>query len=223
MATWTLAQLRTRVRERADMVHSQFVSDSEVNGYISNSYAKFYDLVTSAYVDDYVSDPVEFTISSGNTYALPSTFYKLVGLDFYYGSDWVEVRNFNFNLRNSKVSAYNVSRYHPTLRYKLMGSSSFWMIPTDQATGTYRYFFIPKYTALTLDTDTMDGYNGWEEFIVYDAAIKCLIKEESDVQVFQMERAKIENDLMAAAKSRDTGETETITDVNANEFDFFGY
>ena len=224
MALWTLAQLREKVRERADMVHSEFVSDTELNGYISQSYAKFYDLITSAFRDDYVNDPVSFTISSGNTYtfAEDEDFYKLVGVDFYLNGKWVEIRSFNFNQRNVSATAlYGRNAYHSTLRYKLMGSRQLIFIPTDQATGTYRYWGIPKAAPLTADTDEIDGYNGWEEFIVWDSAIKCLIKEESDISDHKEERAKIENDILVTAKSRDTGESEKITDVYAGDVDYY--
>lgn len=225
MGIWTLAQLKTRVRERADMVYSEFVSDAELAGYISNSYAKFYDMVTSAYVDDYVLDPFQFTISSGNSYTFTNTenFYKLVGVDFLDGSQWCEVRNFNFNQRNSTGQAYNMGRYHPVLRYKLMGSERLIFIPTDQATGTYRYWGIPKAAVLTTDTDQIDGYNGWEEYIVVDAAIKCLIKEESGIEEMVRERKILVDDIMAAAQNRDTGESERITDVYAGDLDYCRY
>lgn len=225
MPSWTLAQLKTRTRERADMVYSDFVSDTELAGYISNSYARFYDLVTSAYVDDYVGDPVSFTISSGNSYTFTEdeSFYKLVGVDFSDGGQWREVRSFNFNERNTTSQAFNANRYHPVLRYKLMGSRQLIFIPTDQATGTYRYWGIPKAAVLSDDTDEIDGYNGWEEFIVIDAAIKCLLKEESDVTTLLVERQRIVDDILAAAKSRDTGESERITDVYAGDLDYFRF
>lgn len=225
MPNWTLAQLKTKVRERADMVYSKFVGDDELAGYISNSYAKFYDLVTSSYVDDYVNDPFSFTISSGNSYTFTEAenFYKLVGVDFYDGGQWTEVRNFNFNQRNVSNTGFYINRYHSKLRYKLMGSKQLIFIPTDDATGTYRYWGIPKASPLEDDADEMDGYNGWEEWIVWDSAIKCLVKEESDISVHMAERAKLEQDILVAAKTRDTGECERITDVYAGDIDYYRY
>lgn len=225
MGLWTLAQLKTRVRERADMVYSKFVSDAELTGYISNSYARFYDMVTSAYVDDYVNDPFQFTISSGNSYVFTANenFYKLVGVDFLDGGQWCEVRNFNFNQRNTTANAFNTNRYHPVLRYKLMGSKQLLFIPTDQATGTYRYWGIPNAAVLATDTDEIDGYNGWEELIIIDAAIKCLLKEESDVNDLKVERKLLYDEILAAAKNRDTGESERITDVYAGDIDYYRF
>lgn len=61
-----------------------------------------------------------------------------------------------------------------------------------------------------------DDYNGWIEYVIVDAAIKCLQKEESDTTA--LERAKsfqlqrIEN----AAQNRDVGEPERISDTSRN-------
>lgn len=48
-----------------------------------------------------------------------------------------------------------------------------------------------------------DGVNGFDEFIVLDAAINILSKEESDTTRLERERAKIENDLRMMAEDRD--------------------
>ena len=63
----TLATLRNRVRQRADMENNNFVSDSEVNQYINSSYAELYDLLVAKFEDYYVADPLEFAISSGSS------------------------------------------------------------------------------------------------------------------------------------------------------------
>ena len=76
----TLSSLRTSVRQRADMEFSQFVTDTELDSYINNSYKELYDLVTSRF-EDYYSSQLLFTVSSGSTQSLPTDFYKLRGID----------------------------------------------------------------------------------------------------------------------------------------------
>lgn len=217
MASWTLAQLKTKVRERADMVYSQFVSDSELQGYISASYSDYYDQIVKVYADQLVSDPVSFTIVSGNTYTLDTNFYKLVGLDFQDGTDWREVRSFDFNERNSNNHDFGRGYYHPILKYRLIGNK-LRFIPIDQATGTYRYWYIPLYTPLLLDADTMDGYNGWEEYIVIDAAIKCLLKEETSVKELLMLREEWRTKIAESAQNRDAGQSQRIIDVQGYDY-----
>lgn len=223
MASWTLSQLMTRVRERADMVNSKFISDDELKRYISASYAELYDLVVGAYEDHYLSDPVSFTISSGaNTYDLDANFYKLVGVDYSLNGEWVEIRPFNFNERNRKSYNVRYDNYHPSIRYRLTGSK-LRFVPTDEAAGTYRYWYIPLASTLTADADTIDGFNGWEEYVVIDAAIKCLTKEESDVTVLMVEKNAMKERILSASHNRDSGDTQRVTDVRRSYDDHLFY
>lgn len=222
-STATLADLKKRVRERADMVDSEFVDDtegdSELVRLIQQSYRKLYNLVVSSFSDFYVEDPVEFTISSGNTYDLDTDFYKLVGVDYSSGGRWVVVPPFNFNNRN--VSNSRIQRgVHSTLRYRLMGSV-LRFIPTDNATGTYRYWYIKKPNVPVDDSDTIEGYNGWDEFVVIDAAIKCKDKEESDIRYLVAELEQLKNDIIMHAQSRDEGESQSVQDVQQYDEDFY--
>lgn len=221
MALVTLADLRLRTRQSADMVYSQFVTDAEVLTYINSAYSDYYGLVVKAYEDHYLQDPVSFTIASGNVYALPATFFKLVGLDFLDGGQWVEVKSFEWNQRNVNSTFARDGRYHPRLRYRITGNE-LRFIPTDQATGTYQYWAIPLFTPLAADNDTVNGYNGWEEYIVLKAAIKCLRKEESSIRDHQAAVDKLESDILEIAKVRDVGETHGTTDVYANDYGYGG-
>ena len=51
----TLGNIRATVRQRADMVNTQFVTDAELNGYISASYFELYDIIIQKFGDDYES------------------------------------------------------------------------------------------------------------------------------------------------------------------------
>lgn len=221
-STVTLEDLKKRVLERADMVNSNFIDDtsgdSELVRYIQQSYRKLYNLVITSFSDWYVEDPVEFTVASGeNTYTLGDTFYKLVGVDFYLSnSRWIEVRPFNFNERNRLgLGTASLPGYHRTIRYRLMGNK-LRFIPIDNAAGTYRYWYVAKPSVPESDSDTIEGYNGWDEYVILDAAIKCKDKEESDVRLLVSEREQLKEEILINAKSRDESGTDKITDVNAD-------
>jgi hypothetical protein len=55
--------------------------------------------------------------------------------------------------------------------------------------------------------------NGFERFIILDAAIKMLQKEESDTKVLMAEREGVRHRLMLVAKDRTPGESRAIADV----------
>lgn len=222
MALVSLSTLRTRVRETADMEKSKFVSDATLNRFINASAARFHDMVTKSYEDYYLADPVSFTLAAGEYQQdLASDFYKLVGVDYSLGGSWVEVRKFNFNQRN--LSSANVLNrvYHPSIRYRLMGSKLMFA-PMDDAAGDFRYWYNPLYQPMTADTDEMDGFNGWDEWVVLDAAIKCLRKEESDTKELMFDRSELEKSIFESAETRDAGAPEQITDVSQNGYGY-GY
>ena len=74
--TITLAQLRTQARQRADQENSNFVTDSELTGYINNSIAELHDLMMQNYESEYFIKTFEFNTSSGvEDYPLPVDFY----------------------------------------------------------------------------------------------------------------------------------------------------
>lgn len=215
--TITLATLRTDVRQRADMENSQFVTDAEVNGFISSSYGKFYDLLVTKFADYYVDDPIEFTLSAGeDSYTLTSTFYKILGLDLKVGNnEYRPLRIFTFEDRNHRSASDVLRGIHPQVRYRILGNK-IRFTPADRAQGTYRLWQVPRAATLSDDADTIDGINGWEEFIVLDAAIKCLSKEESDTSELTRQRNEIQKRIEDAAASRDIGQPERITDVSRN-------
>lgn len=210
--TVTLSQLRTRCRERADMENSEFISDSELNSYINGSFAELYDLLVSKF-EDYYTTSTTFTIASGNTESLPSDFYKLRGVDFKIdANNWITVRKFNFAERN--VLNNSLRRVgNRQLQYRIVGSTLY-IEPEDNAPGDYKLWYTPIYTPLSSDSDTVDGVNGWEEYIVIDAAIKMLAKEESSTTGLEREKAAMTRRIEAMAQNRDSGEPESITDTS---------
>ena len=210
MATITASDLKLRARQRADMENSEFVTDSELLYYVNNSYAELYDILVAKFEDYYVKNPpYEFTLA-GNDYAanLPADFYKLRGLDRQSGSDWYNLRLFQFEQRNDKLRG--ASPYE-SLRYRVYGSQII-ISPSDQASGTYKVWYIPKFTPLVSDSDTVDGVNGWEEYIVVDVAIKCLQKEESSTTTLEGMKKSLLVRINSMSANRDAGEPERVTD-----------
>jgi len=69
-----------------------------------------------------------------------------------------------------------------------------------------------------------DGINGWENYIVVDAAISMLDKEESDVSSLARKKAGLKQRLEDMAENRDSGEPDVVQDVTGwpDEDDPFG-
>lgn len=196
----TLADLRTRAKEESDNVGQLFISDAEWNKYINNSYGELYALLVQAFGADYfVAAPVTITTDGVNQlFALAADFFKLLGVEVQVqgtAQRWVDLKKFAFADRNSIGTANS-------------------QIPASGQ--SVRYWYIPRVTALAADgTSTVDAIsiNGWDEYIVVDACIKAMGKEESDVSVMASRKQALLSRLEAEVSNRDAGSPPRIIDV----------
>lgn len=212
MALVQLQTLRQRARRRADMENSTFVSDAELNQWINASADELYDLLVSKLGDDYFTTLAAFVTAAGvETVALPAGMLKLLGVELQSGSDWVTLRRYMQTERNAYRSAMAFAGTQP--RYRLEGANiRFLPVPSGVLNG--RFVYVPARTQLVADADTFDGINGWEEYIVVDAARKCLDKEEGDTSGLQQEKLGLIARIEMAAANRDAGEPNRVTDTD---------
>lgn len=215
----TLAEIRTQVRQRADMTASQFVTDSELNGWINNSYAELYDLLVTKFGNDYFVETYTFTTTNGTErYDLPANFYKLLGVDLQLtpgaaDDGYITLRPFTFSERNRYATANAQTWIGVTnLRYRLNGSK-LWLTPTPQQSQQLRLWYVPRVSPLVNDASVADGVSGWLEYVIVDVAIKALQKEESDVSVFLAQKGALIQRIESAAENRDAGNPATVADV----------
>lgn len=230
----TLGQLRLFAQQRADRVNSNFVTTTEWNSYINQSYFELYDLLVTTYEDYYLYQPTLFA-TDGQTFQYPlpdgkktfldmnlnvitpPPFYKLWGVDcgLAAGSNaWVTLSKFDAIQRNSYVYPQITSTYFNVFnfRYRLVANNLFF-IPTPSANQYIRIWFIPRLATLLMDTDIADGVSGWTEYIIVDAAIKALQKEESDVSTLGAQKLLLKQRIEETAMNRDVGQPDTISDT----------
>jgi hypothetical protein len=213
----SLGQVRLLSQQRADRVNSNFVTLPEWNTYINQSYFELYDLLVTEYEDYYVTTPYTFATDGNAQYTLPTDFYKLLGVDIGMGNSndaFVTVKKFDFISRNRYVFPNITSTYLGVfnLQYRLMGNTIFF-IPTPAGGQTIRLWYVPRMTELLQDSDMLDGISGWTEYVVVEAAIKALQKEESDVSALMAQKQGLIKRIQDAAMNRDAGQGDTISDV----------
>lgn len=222
----TLGAIRTTVRQRADMVNSQFITDTEFNGWINASHAELYDILIQKFGADYLVAPPYFitTTTALDAYALPTDFYKLLGVDVKVGDVWATLKPFAFSDRNrfAYFSAQPTIAGVPTvLRYRLRGNN-LWLTPVPSAGTVIRAWYAPRRADLVSDSDQLDCVSGWEEYVVVDVVIKAKTKQESDVSV----ELALKKDLLAriesASQRRDAGEAPTVADTQWGQYGVSG-
>lgn len=220
--TMMLSDLRNAVRQRSNMEGSTFITDVELNSYINQSYFELYDLLVQKYGSHYfISAPYTLTTDGvSEFYPLPTDFYKLAGLSVKVTgaiamytplkqASFAEMQRLS-GINNQSVIGIN------NLIYTLI-ASNIWLAPIPIAGQTLRMFYVPRLTQLSADTDTVDGISGWTEYIICDAAIKCLQKEESDVSVLGLEKSALIKRIEEAATNRDASSPGTVNDVSSHD------
>jgi hypothetical protein len=215
----TLAELKEQARQRSDMENSEFVSDAELTQYINSSLAELHDLLIAAYNEEYVMEDYIFSATDAIDYDLPEDFYKLRGVDLRTGPDgqWSTVKRFNFNRRNEQQNAFTWNLLGlPYMEYRLVGSKIRFN-RTPDTNMEFRLFYYPKAVKLIENSDNYDDVNQFSEYVVIDAAIKMMQKEESDVSVLLAQKEAMRQRIIAMAANRDANEPASVTDIYAED------
>lgn len=230
----SLCQLRLYSQQRADRVNSNFVTLTEWNTYINQAMMELYDILVTAYEDYFLGAPIIYTTTGAtNLYPLPNgtlsytgsdgisfvapPFYKIRGVDLganvaTANNGWVTVNKFNFADRNRYFYPNSASTLFGVfnLQYRVMGNNLM-VIPTPTANQPLRIWYIPRIPLLLQETDTTSvSISGWIEYVVVDAAIRALQKEDSDVAVLMAQKESLKMRIQGAAQNRDAGMPETI-------------
>lgn len=213
----TLAQLRTRVLQAADATTGQastFLSATEVNGYINDSYSELHDILIMRF-KNYARTVVTFPlVANQELYTLPDDYYKTSSIWWMVGTERILLREFP----EREIEQYQRA---PTITYRgiiphyRIDDNSLFFVPLPSGTGTIEHRYIPQYKKLYNDSDTLAIYvvNGWEEYIVVDAAIKCKDRMGLDCARLDIRKAGLSKRIEDAASDRDAGSPQRVTDV----------
>lgn len=225
-----LSTLRTRVQRAADIegATARF-PDAELNDYINESLAELYDVIRSAWGEDYYRTTYSFQ-TGGNvaSYDLPSDFLSLISVDVPLGGNLVlTARPYMENERNLyKFFPFGAWTLHQPIWYRLTGATgssgsgpqTISFIPTPTGAYNVNVNYVPVPTTLSADGDTFDGVAGWEQYAVLDAAIKCATKNQQwDLsQWLQGQKAAMVERIQKMAPEHDAGQADRVQDVTKN-------
>jgi hypothetical protein len=151
-----------------------------------------------------------------------SDFYKCKGV---WAADaavaatptWNPLRRFQWDEQNAlrQINTYQGFAALPLYRvYTVSGREKVGLAP--MMTGTYRIWYYPAPQRMLIPTDRIDGRAGWDEWVVKDSAIKCLLKEESIEQAAAIKAVRDElfSRFQLHASERDASQPEKIRNVN---------
>lgn len=204
MRTVTLRNIIDRATKRADMNASRFYELEEKVDLFNELYPELYDTLVAASENYYIKNP-DFTIttvSGTRQYDLPDDFYKVVGVNFLSGSEYITIKPYMEQERNLPFQT-----------------------ATSIPAGTVSIRYVPapiQYTVDDLD-ETIDGVSGWDALVVTEMAMAMLESEESDVTALTRRRDRTKRRIEEMAPNRDLGFAQRVQDVYAIDYLGRGY
>lgn len=242
-----LGYIRYLSQLRADKLNSKFLTTDEWNSNINQSAFELYDILVTKFGDDYFLAPsIIFTTTGAGNYPLPDgslqflntatntvttapAIYKLVGVDcgVAVGNNaWVTLPRYNWVDRNKfvypQLQANALGVFN--LSYRQMGNQLFF-IPHPSAGQYIQVWYVPQLSQMLQDIDMLSfSISGWVEYVIVDAAIKALIKEESfdQANILQGVKTVLLERIETTAANRDVGQPNTVSDTRTNTGFFNG-
>jgi len=226
----TLAELRTRVKQRFDLGQSAYMSDDELNGLINEAGAHLHNWIIASN-EDYIVKSISIALATNQRdYPLPLDFYKCLQM-------WVVTTT------PGSLPVYRALPRKMRREYR-GGPSTFWRGPSPMWVGAYEILgatgsnpgvirvdptptqppnnvmlelmYTPNYVPLVLDGDTMAAAvaPGWDEFVVNQAVINARLKEESDVTPLLNAQAIVKQMIEQDMINRDMGQPQHVVDTD---------
>lgn len=221
MAAFSLTTLRARVREKADMPITGFITDTatSLDAFINEGIELLHDKLVEAYAGDYMEKSSAFTFSS-NPVSLPTDFYKMLGVEINQSGAILTLDAYNRRERNTYRNAGTYGFYGSLPVYKLTsvsgsaGVAAMTLLPVPATGTTGTIYYSPTATTLVASGDTVNFPNGWEKYVVLYATIQCLMKEETDTSVHERQLLMLDEKLKSIVENRDASQPQHSTDID---------
>ena len=176
MRNVTVASVLAQARQRADVeAETDRFPDSELVTYISASWAELYNEIVLLNNDTYLSSFSISIVSGQDTYALPSDFLMDRGVDFSTAGYTYNLSRWAFEEREVYQFVGNYTYGMPTA-YRILGQNIIFKPAPNANSTTARLWYYPAPAVLTA-SDSVNGFAGFEEFLVADVALKILEKD----------------------------------------------
>lgn len=234
-----LGYLRYMAQLVSDKLNSQYLTTDEWNFNINQSACELYDLLVDKYGEDYFFAPaLVISLSGLQFYPLPDgsnylingvpspAIYKLNGVDANVSgatlgpnAGWTPLARSNWSDRDryttwpGQAGALN-NIYQ--MSYRQMGNNLF-LFPCNMNM-VIQIWYVPLLAQMLQDTDMLPfSISGWSEYVIVDAAMKAMRKEESleKWNTLAATKSGLIERIEVTAANRDVGQPNTVSNVRA--------
>jgi len=207
----TLENIQLAVRNRGGWLRTDIV-DSQLTEWVNGSMGALVD-VMSLNDDSHFLSFHYFTMTGGAEFALPSDFYKAIGMsvnydsssdyqDGYYSIEECTWQEFSRFLKTSADATKAVTDRRFTIR-----GDYIYITPNPYGSLQARLEYIASPELLVNPSDTVSFPNRWIEWLVLDVAQKAAAFMKTDPQVFMAQQQRCEERIKAFAERNRTKPT----------------
>jgi len=162
-----------------------------------------------------LTDPVTLTLSgivAGDTLNFGNSSF-IAGVDFVIGAtDTITAQNLATAVEAAFTDSTATSD-NAVITFETTNATGYALSVENTTTIGVGLRMILSAAQVVESSEVADGISGWLEYVVTDAAIKMMQKEESDTGVLQLQKAALIKRIEAAAENRDAGSPATVADV----------
>lgn len=197
------------VRDISDTPGTNFTTDTMITRWLNLGLRKVYEMAYAADPDAYNLKDGSITTAQGTPdYTLPTDFWHMKKVSCATGSEKWPIRKMDIGGK----STFYVNQGRP-LRWHFYDRTKIRLYPTPDGVYTISLLYVPCFSPLADAAETFDGINGWEEFGIAEAAMKCRVRDEGEIGEFRMIMEMVRDQIAEMAKERDHGEGDSIEDV----------
>jgi len=195
---------------------SAFVSDTEITHYLNDEIKAMYSKMVN--VDDgslFATVSPTLVKVGDNAYQLPSDFLRLVDVNIYSGSRWIpatvaDPQNYHQLLTDTYTGDYD-TRYF-LYRNNAQDRYELFLFPSKEV-DSIGVRYLPEADVLSVGADTLKWPSNWHLATVLGAAVKCLIKEESDPTALMLERDAEVARVLKDIRAQKVAEVKTLRNI----------
>jgi hypothetical protein len=155
------------------------------------------------------------TAGDDRVYPLPGEIVAVYGVDVLVNEEWRELAPFQMSERNALGGAgANAVLGVPTY-YRLEGPDLMRVAPAPDSAYAFQIWFLPRPDdleatfnadgSLATSTAVFDGMHGWEDWLVYDTALRISARDagvNDNYELLTAEHARIQARILSQAKKR---------------------
>lgn len=207
-ASISLTTLISRVRQRGNYENSARFTDAYLTDQINEALGELFELMSDIH-EGYWDITTTLTTTANQAYVnLPVDFWRLHALDVLDGSIYRDMQQVSIQERNRFQSSTGMPVAYRIAAGSTRGAA--YLYPTPGAAYTLRLIYEPSKAPLVNGTDAIEDYNGWADYVVTGALLRCDEREQRPLGERMAKLETVKKRIIAGASKRRSAEPEYL-------------